>query len=293
MKNSLAFLILLSTGYALYGSDEEYETYNAASDMDSKIKVTSKGIAIDFDFDEDLKHITSGIGKKELIEDKKPLAKTTKAKTKKLPLVQFPQAYFSPGIKDVFIKFIHDEQEKLEGAWYRFTLYKAAQAIVEGIKTRNIAVTLAVNRDYTSDFCSPLKLIIDGGGKVFKKNKGRASAQQEEYEHLHHKFMIFHNNVSNKKLLWTGSFNATGQANVNNFENVIIIDDPVTIAKFQTEFANILTYCTPIEATDCIAEEKNVSKYSYDMNDIPLAQRKNTGTKKAYTKYPKKTFNKG
>lgn len=289
MKKPLALLVLLSIGTGLYGSDE----YDSASEMNNKIKVTSTGIEVDFDFDEDLKHITKNIGKKDLIEDKNTQSK--KSVKTKLPLVQFPQVYFSPGIKNFFIKCIHDEQEKLEGAWYRFTLYKAAEAIVKGIKERNISVSLAVNRDYTTDFCSPLKLIIQNGGHVYKKDKGRASEKQEQYEHLHHKFMIFHKNSTNKKLIWTGSFNATGQANVNNFENVVILDDDESIAKFETEFASVLTYCTPITEEECVSEKDTDPALSYarGMNDIPLITSSGTSKKNYYkkstTRYPKST----
>ena len=58
------------------------------------------------------------------------------------PAILYPKCYFSNDIKGVFLNCIHNEQEALHGAWYRFTLYDAAQAIVKGIQERNIAAKL-------------------------------------------------------------------------------------------------------------------------------------------------------
>lgn len=188
------------------------------------------------------------------------------------PAILYSPCYFANDIKGVFLNCIHNEQEALHGAWYRFTLYDAAQAIVQGIQKRNIAAKLIVDEQHiTDDFCSPLKQIIDNGGSVFKKNKMRHANNPGKFEIMHHKFMIFRRNLNDKKLLWTGSWNATGQASLKNCENVTIIDDPKAIAKFEKEFADIEQLSTQLTSGQCVSRKDSDSSINFArrMNGIP------------------------
>ena len=51
---------------------------------------------------------------------------------------------------------------------------------------------------------------------------------------MHNKFII----VDNTKL-FTGSYNFTNDAENNNYENVIITDDPETVTAFREEFKRL------------------------------------------------------
>jgi len=53
---------------------------------------------------------------------------------------------------------------------------------------------------------------------------------------MHNKFVIFSCNVGNKTLLWTGSFNFTKSAQLRNQENVVVLDDPCIIEKYEKQF---------------------------------------------------------
>ena len=51
---------------------------------------------------------------------------------------------------------------------------------------------------------------------------------------MHNKFAIFDN-----KLLVTGSYNWTNNAEHFNYENAVLISDPTIITKYQKEFEKI------------------------------------------------------
>ena len=53
---------------------------------------------------------------------------------------------------------------------------------------------------------------------------------------MHNKFVIFGKNISNKPLLWTGSFNFTKSAQLKNQENVVILDEQYLIQKYEKQF---------------------------------------------------------
>jgi phosphatidylserine/phosphatidylglycerophosphate/cardiolipin synthase-like enzyme len=53
---------------------------------------------------------------------------------------------------------------------------------------------------------------------------------------MHHKFVIFGNNIGGKSLLWTGSYNFTKSATMNNQENVLVLDEIHLIEKYGRQF---------------------------------------------------------
>jgi hypothetical protein len=182
-------------------------------------------------------------------------------------VITFPQVHMSPGLKDILIKLINDETKQLRGAFFRFTLYKAAQAIENGCKNKNVKASLIVDEsNINDDFTTPLHLIVNAGGSVYAKTKPRNKAK---FETMHHKFMIFDQNIQNKKLIMTGSFNATGNANLNNCENLIILDDAPSIEKFEKEFATVLEYSTPITIKLNIKDKDPKNYFGRIINDIP------------------------
>ncbi len=196
--------------------------------------------------------------------------------TPEKPVITFTKSYFSPGLKDVLIQFISNETNQIRGAYFRFTLYKAAQAIETAIKKRNVTTSMVVDEsNIKEDFCTPLKLIIKAGGKVYQKTNHRNPSIKGNFEIMHHKFMIFDKNIQGKKLLLTGSFNATGQADLKNCENIIVIDDTAAIAQFEAEYNTVLKFSTQLTATTCVsAKGKDTDpdhkiNFARDMNDIP------------------------
>ena len=109
------------------------------------------------------------------------------------------------------------------------------------------------------DFCEALKLIADHGGSVRKTD--------DDEKQMHHKFMLFQRNQDEKPLVWTGSFQGTGQA-CRNWENVVILDDKDSIDGFLGEFEDRLKDSKPIEQGE-LDRKKVVSKLARTLNSIP------------------------
>jgi len=54
---------------------------------------------------------------------------------------------------------------------------------------------------------------------------------------------LFKNNVLDKALVWTGSFNVTVAASKANRENVLVSEDKLHIDKFVQEFDRLRAQC--------------------------------------------------
>lgn len=202
--------------------------------------------------------------------------------TAQLAVAPYTRCYFTPNIKDAFLQCISQEQKGMRGAFYRFTLYDVAKCIVEGIKQRKISVNLVIdgdhfkkedsrNSNFKGEFCSPLKLIIDNDGSVYAMNKPRFKGNMGNFETMHQKFMIFES-VNGKKLLWQGSWNATGQASSKNSECVMVVDAQDAIKRFEKEYETLLGYSDRVTAAECITKrdtEESSANFARDMNGIP------------------------
>ncbi len=175
-------------------------------------------------------------------------------------VVRFPQVHFSPGLKELLKKLISDEQAAMRGAWYRFTLYDVAMAMVQAKKERGVAISLIMDKDLDKEFCLPLREIIKAGGQVRKMVRARNPVTSGNFELMHHKFLLFDQNVERKRLVWTGSFNATGQSNLKNCENAVILDDEKSIAAFEQEFATVLGFSDPVIEEGCVSAKDRASK---------------------------------
>lgn len=146
------------------------------------------------------------------------------------------RAYFSPHIRDVLKMLFLNEQEEILGAQFVFTLYDLAKVWVEK-KSSGIDGALVVDyEEAISQHPEALKLLIQNGIPVVAS----AKSARDTHELMHHKFFIFEKNVNDKPLVITGSFNCTGKANENNWENIMLIDDEPTINRFKEEFAHLL-----------------------------------------------------
>ena len=72
-----------------------------------------------------------------------------------------------------------------------------------------------------------------------------------------------------------GSFNITGNANKNNWENVVILDDKESIAKFTKEFRILWKNGKKIPSKDFVYKgTKQKSDFSKALNNIPIKPRR-------------------
>lgn len=83
--------------------------------------------------------------------------------------------------------------------------------------------------------------------------------------------MIFEN-VNGRRLLWNGSWNATGQASLKNSENVMVVNDPEAIAAFEKEYSTLRNLSSIVTSADCITprdREGSNANFARRMNGIP------------------------
>lgn len=149
------------------------------------------------------------------------------------------------------LKTLIANSTNLKACFFRFTLYDVAQAIVTRAQTAPNLGALIVNQDFQTDHCEALKLLVTSGFNCFK-----CTPSGDDYSHMHVKFCILKNATG--KLLWSGSWNCTGQANEKNIEAVTLTNDPNTIDAFEGLFKSTLrnTYTKKIKEADCTSSKK-------------------------------------
>jgi hypothetical protein len=165
-------------------------------------------------------------------------------------VVHYPQAHFSLGIESVVLSLIDKEKQAIDGAMYMFTNYTIAR--VFAAKQRNgVAVRLIVDKRTKEIADSLLQILVGAGVKLYcnKLTSGKTGL-------MHHKFLVFYNNVNNKRLLLTGSYNFTRAAEAENSENIIILDDGPSIEKFIKQFAQITDPSRCVEIEEASAGNK-------------------------------------
>lgn len=138
------------------------------------------------------------------------------------------EVYFSPEghTQDRIIKAIDASNSSIDLAIYSFTALEIKSAF-ERAKQRGVKIRIIADRMQAKGSHSVVQTLLDEGFNIkITHGIGRGI--------MHNKFCIF-----DKRLLFTGSYNWTLNAEENNYENAIFISDPETIAQYQKEFDRI------------------------------------------------------
>lgn len=143
-------------------------------------------------------------------------------------------------IQDRLIELIKQEKKSIRGAEYVFANWPIAKAVARQIKQDGIKAEFLVDRSY-KDMHSTNCLIslISDGVKV------RVPLKPEFKKLMHDKFLIFEDN-NGQKILVTGSYNLSYQANKND-ENIIITNDPDIIAQFEHKLDELMGTCRSLK----------------------------------------------
>lgn len=147
------------------------------------------------------------------------------------------KALFSPddNIPQTLIQLIHNEQASIKAAVFSFTDGDIAHALVDAHR-RGIDVELITDISGTRDKFNKIGILQKYGIKVHIYNPKIVTIFNNI---MHNKFVLFGKNVNGKSLLWTGSFNFTKSAGMNNQENVLVLDEMHLIECYEKQF-NIL-----------------------------------------------------
>jgi phosphatidylserine/phosphatidylglycerophosphate/cardiolipin synthase-like enzyme len=139
-----------------------------------------------------------------------------------------PEIYFSPDrhIQNRIITAVDGSNASIDLAIFDFTSQEIKLAL-EQAKARGVTIRIVADSRQAKGVHSIIPALIDEGFNV-KIMHGKARGI------MHNKFTIF-----DKKLLFTGSYNWTNNAEHNNYENAIFIRDQAAIDKYQREFEEL------------------------------------------------------
>ena len=133
------------------------------------------------------------------------------------------KVYFSPngGCTGAIVREINGAQKTVDVMMYSFTSRPIVQAMDQA-KARGVAI----------------RVLLDKGQETQKYAKGRYFINKGISVKYDTGSGLMHNKVGiiDGKVLFTGSFNWTAQAEKNNAENLLVIEDTVLINKYQERF---------------------------------------------------------
>jgi phosphatidylserine/phosphatidylglycerophosphate/cardiolipin synthase-like enzyme len=146
-----------------------------------------------------------------------------------LPSLALPaEVFFSPkgAARQRLIQAIQDSRSTVDVAVYNFTSAELAEALFKA-RGRGVRVRVVLDRERYEE----------GGATIqaLKKSDMPVRAWGIVGQSLmHHKFAIF-----DGKLVATGSYNWTNAAERVNRENIVLLDDPHVLERFEREFARL------------------------------------------------------
>jgi DNA uptake protein ComE-like DNA-binding protein len=141
-------------------------------------------------------------------------------------------------------KNINQAQAYINIAMYTFTDQEIALSL-SNAQNRGVKVRVYLDRSQIESTYSVSRLLVQKGLKV------RISTNNYI---MHHKFAIIDN-----RLLLTGSYNWTAAANNKNDENLMVIDDPEVIARYQNQFEKLWFEKYSLERTRQLFQKANVN----------------------------------
>lgn len=147
----------------------------------------------------------------------------------------YKQAFFSPDddLESLLIQLINAEQLSIKTAVFSFTNGDIASALISAHQ-RGVEIEIVTDISCLKDRFNKIDILKKAGIKIFVYNPRNLSIFNNI---MHNKFVLFGKNVGGKSLLWTGSFNFTKSAKMNNQENIIVMDEINLIERYRKQFA--------------------------------------------------------
>ncbi|MGD0263602.1 MAG: phospholipase D family protein [Candidatus Methylomirabilota bacterium] len=138
------------------------------------------------------------------------------------------EVYFSPngGARQRLVRAIQDSRKTIDIAVYNFTAYELADALYAA-KARGVQVRVVVDREMAETGGSGVRGLRLNGIPV-------RSLGVPELSLMHNKFAVF-----DERLVVTGSYNWTNSAEHANYENLVVLEEPALVSRFQQEFRRL------------------------------------------------------
>lgn len=136
--------------------------------------------------------------------------------------------YFSPngGVRRRLVRAIQESRRTIDIAVYNFTASELAEALYAA-KARGVQIRVVVDREMAETGGSGIRGLRLNGVTV-------RSLGVPEQSLMHHKFAVF-----DERLVVTGSYNWTNSAEHTNYENLVVLEDPEMVSRFQQEFRRL------------------------------------------------------
>jgi phosphatidylserine/phosphatidylglycerophosphate/cardiolipin synthase-like enzyme len=152
------------------------------------------------------------------------------------------KAYFSPDddLQQKLIDLINSEQEEISLAIYAFTNKKIADALMAAHQ-RGVRIEIVVDPGFLSDRYTKIGLLHEHGIIVYMYNPQQSpTARKKSMSNImHNKFVLFKKNLDNQTMVWTGSFNFTNSAHLSNQENVVVLNYPSIVRRYEHQFREL------------------------------------------------------
>jgi len=156
------------------------------------------------------------------------------------------EVYFSPQDhpKNKLIEMINEATERVYVAVYMITDKDISQALITA-KNKGVDVQVVTDKITMESSFGKGKALQKSGVniRVFNPSTSpQAVYLAKKVPHLpimHHKFALF-----DHKKLWTGSFNWTRSANLQNQENVLVTDDKDIYERYDSCFKKLKELCS-------------------------------------------------
>lgn len=144
------------------------------------------------------------------------------------------KVFFSPdnNPKEILIGLINSEKKSICVAIYTLTEKDISQALINAFK-RGVKVEVVADRCYACDKASRIYLLANNKIPIWIY---QTSGDDKTASLMHNKFCIFEDNILNKSIVWSGSYNFTKRASFSNQENVLILDTPEIVVSYSKQF---------------------------------------------------------
>lgn len=166
-----------------------------------------------------------------------------------LPDGSVKKALFSPDDdpKKILLGLIYAEQHAITIAIFSLTDYDICKALINAAQ-RGVRIEIIADRGCAASEWSRISKLFQAGIPV-----SVCPSDPTSKAIMHNKFAIFSLNLTNKPLIWTGSFNFTYSAANWNQENALVLDDPELIQSYLKQFAIIKTRSVPFQPEETTA----------------------------------------
>jgi cardiolipin hydrolase len=150
------------------------------------------------------------------------------------PAAQWSRVYFSStdNPAEALVTLIYSAHSRLEAAIYDLTDRRIAQALADAPR-RHVDTWVVMDESEARRPGSQAPLLQRTLGGHFALRTGRGGGR---HAIMHHKFL-----VADDRVVATGSFNWTREAECCNWENLVILDDAGLARAFEEEFRRIWT----------------------------------------------------